>query len=127
MFIDYNMEVILDSNFVVSCIKKRIDYLEELTNLGFKVVVPREVIDELKDLRMRVNHAERVAIDVALEQFTKHKVKKMKLGGTNIDEGLIAKGKEGIHIATLDVAIKRAIPNRVIISNAQNSLMIERQ
>ncbi len=121
------MEVLLDTNFVISCVKKRIDFMEELLNLGFRVMVPREVIEELKDLRLKVPHDDRVAIDFALARFASERIEKMRLGKRTVDEGLIAKGKQGAYIATLDAAIKRAVPLRVTISASQNALQIERQ
>ena len=121
------MEVLLDSNFIVACIKKNIDFMEELAGLGFRVIVPREVLEELKDLRLKVSHDDRFAIDLALVRFSNGKFKKTRLGKRTVDEGLIAKGKQGAYIATLDAAIKRVVPNRVTISAAQNSLQVERR
>ena len=63
------MEVILDSSFIISCIRERIDFLSQLEEQGFTVKVPREVMQEMKDLRKRngVSHEDRQAIDVAFE------------------------------------------------------------
>ena len=121
------MEVILDTNFIISCIRKRIDFLEQLELLGFKVLVPKEVFEELKDLKKngKISHLDRTAIDVAFELFEKKKVHKISLGGNNVDKGLIAKGREGIHIATLDKYIKHEIPNRVIISDSKNKVIVD--
>ncbi len=114
------MEVILDTNFIISCIRKRIDFLEQLQEQGFTVKVPLEVFQEMKDLRLNVKHDERTAIDVALSLFEGRKVKKIKLGHNKVDVGLIAKGKQGVYIATLDREIKRSVPNVVVIFDAQN-------
>ena len=123
------MEVLLDTNFVISCVLKRIDFVEELKLLGFVPVLPREVLQELKDLRKtsKTSHAERAAIDVAFEIIEKEKVKKTKIGGINVDDALIAKGKQGICIATLDAGIKNKVPNLIVISSAKNSLVVERK
>ncbi len=98
------MEAILDTSFIISCIMKRIDFLEELSEMGFKVKVPREVLQELKDVKKhsKTSHFEREAINIAFQLFDNNKVKKMKLGGKNVDAGLIAKGRDGYFIATLD-------------------------
>ncbi len=120
------MEVFLDTNFIISCVKKRIDFIDELLMQGFRIIVPREVIQELKDLRLNVAHTDRVAIDVALKMFIGKRIEKGKLGGKTVDEGLIAKGKQGAYIATLDAAIKRAVSNRVVISDATRNVSIER-
>lgn len=121
------MEAILDTNFIVSCIKRKIDFLGELDDLGFKVLVPRDVLEELKDLRLNSSHIDRQAVDVALELFSKRKVKKMKLPKGSVDSGLISLGKRGAYIATLDAYIKRSVPNSVIIDSRKNGLMVERK
>jgi len=122
------MKIILDTNFIISCILKRIDFIEQLTEKGFRIVVPREVIEELKDLRLsnRVSHEERVAINVALELLEKKEIKKIKLGKMRVDDGLIKKGKEGIYIATLDAVIKRQVPNRIVILDSKKEVGVER-
>ncbi|MBX4212431.1 hypothetical protein KW787_03195 [Candidatus Pacearchaeota archaeon] len=120
------MEVLLDSSFIISCMRKNIDFINDLKDQGFTPILPREVMEELKDLRLNVPHDERTAIDLAFQLFESRKIKKMKLGGTSVDEGLIAKGKQGIYIATLDRAVKRAVPNKIVISEAKNTLITER-
>jgi len=120
------MEVLLDASFVVSCVKKRIDFVSELEGLGFKVLLPKEVFEEIKDLTLNSNSETRAAAGVALELLKKRKVKGVTIGDRKVDEGLIEFGKKGAYIATLDAAIKRAIPNKVIISEKSNGIVIER-
>jgi|TARA_Y100000310_G_C20659652_1_gene803997 rRNA-processing protein FCF1 len=115
------MEVLLDSSFIISCIRKRIDFLDQLKEQGFKPIVPREVLQEMKDLykNKKSSQDDRIAINVANEMVQTRKVKKMKLGGKNVDEGLIEKGNEGYFIATLDRAIKHSIPNKIVINSSK--------
>src|SRR3989338_2242113 len=120
------MEVLLDSNFIISCVKRKIDFVSELELLGLKTLLPREVVQELKDLRLNSKHDDIVAINVALEMFGNTKLKKIKLGTGKVDEKLIDMGKKGAYIASLDAYIKRSVPNRVVISNSANKLIIER-
>lgn len=120
------MEVILDSNFIISCMKRGIDFVSELEEKGFKIVIPREVLQELRDLRQKVNREEKVSIDLALKLIENGKVKKVGLGTGKIDYQLIKKGQEGVYIGTLDAAIKRVIPNKIVISNSKNALIVER-
>jgi len=122
------MEVILDTNFIISCMLKRIDFMEQLGNLGFVVKIPKEVIEELKDLKndnKKTSRKEREIINVALSWLEEKKVKKIKLGG-KVDSKLIERGKEGIYIATLDNGIKREIPNKVVINNAAGRVEVAR-
>lgn len=120
------MEVILDSNFIISCLKRKIDFISDLENQGFKVFLPREVYQELKDLRLKVNQEDRMAVEIALKLFESKKTKKISLGNMSVDKGLIDKGKKGYYIATLDAAIKRSVKNRVFISSAKNAIIVER-
>src|SRR3989344_6223735 len=123
------MEVLLDTNFIISCILKKIDFLDELEGMGFRVILPREVLHELKDLKKdRTSREERVAIDIAMKIFSSSKrVEKMTLGHNIVDDALIEKGNQGVYIATLDNGIKNKIPNRVVIDSARKSLRIERE
>jgi rRNA-processing protein FCF1 len=122
------MEVLLDTNFIISCLIKRIDFLEELKAMGFKVKVPREVLQELKDLKKenKTSPDERIMIDVAFKLLESKKVRKIKLGGRYADEGLIAKGNEGYYIATLDRELKHKVPNKVVIDSARGNLVVQR-
>jgi len=120
------MEVILDSSFIISAMKNKIDFVNVLEGKGFSVKVPREVLLELKDLRQKVSHDERVAIDLGIELMEKGNVKKMVLGKNKVDLGLISRGKAGSYIATLDNAIKREISNIVTLSSTKKDVIVER-
>ncbi len=122
------MEAILDTSFIISCVRKRIDFITELEEKGFRVLLPREVVEEMKDLKQRGKESmeDRKAIDVAMKMFEEKKIEKTKLGGNSVDEGLIEKGKEGMYVATLDAVIKRNVPNRIVIMNSKNNIGIER-
>jgi rRNA-processing protein FCF1 len=119
------MEVILDTNFLISCVRKKIDFIDELEGMGFKVVVPKEVFEEMKDLKFKVGPETNVAMGIAVDMIEKKGIKKIKLGG-KVDVKLIAKGREGVYIATLDNEIKRNVSNKIVIDNARNGLRIER-
>ena len=122
------MEVILDSSFILSCVKKKIDFVAQLEEQGFKIVVPREVLQEMKDLKLRsgLSHEERSAIEFIFKIVESEKIKKISLGSGKVDMGLIEKGREGIYIATLDRAIKREVKNKVVIFDAQKKVGVSK-
>jgi|SRR3989344_3262313 len=120
------MEAILDSNFIISCFKEKVDFVSQLEENGFKILIPKEIIQELKDLRLNVPHADRVAIDMAFKILDSGKIKKTTLGSGKVDDKLIDKGKQGAYIATLDAYIKRNVPNRVVLNRAGKKIIIER-
>ena len=106
------MKVILDSSFIISCVREGIDFIQQLSEQGFELIAPREVLQEMKDLRNsdRSSQKDRVAIDVALQLVETKKLKKMSFGQGKVDDFLIQKGNEGYHIATLDKLIKKNVP-----------------
>ena len=118
------MEVLLDTSFIVSCVKQQIDFVEQLRSQGFSVVVPREVLQELKDLAARdgVRREDKVAVDVALSVLEKEKVKKMRLRSGKLDDGLVKKGQEGIWIASLDKEIKMSVAKKIVIFSASKKV-----
>lgn len=121
------MEVLLDSSFIISCVKRKIDFISELEGRGFKVLLPKEIFQEIKDLSLHSARGTRIACGLALEMFEKRKTKRVALGDRRkADEGLIDMGKRGAYIATLDAVIKRSVPNKVVISESTNGLIVER-
>lgn len=123
------MEAILDTNFIISCLRRKIDFIGRLREEGFSVKVPREVLQELKDLKKKGNGSRenRFIIDMALKMFDNNKeISKVGFGQGTVDEGLIKMGKKGVYIATLDAAVKRAVPNKIVISDAKNDIVVER-
>ena len=122
------MEVLLDTNFIISCVRKNIDFIFELEGMGFKVILPNEVFEEMKDLKKRpgTSHDDRNAIKVAFEMFERQKIKKATIGSGKVDDMLIKKGASGYYIATLDAGIKGKVPNRVIINDAAKRVEVER-
>ena len=85
--------------------------MEQLEGQGFRIEVPREVLQEMKDLKKKskTSHEVRVAIYVALEMVERRKVKKTSMGEGRVDDWLIKRGNEGFYIATLDAGIKNKI------------------
>jgi len=85
-------------------------------------------MQELKDLRLKPgSHKERANINMALKMIEENKeIKKVGFGQGTVDEGLIKMGKKGVYIATLDAAVKRIVPNKIVISDAKNDIVVER-
>ena len=53
------MQVILDSGFILHAMHKRIDFLEQLEKQGFVIRIPKEIVQELKDL---INEPDRKSV-----------------------------------------------------------------
>ena len=128
------MKIILDTNFLIYCAKNKLDYVEEISNLlneDFELVVPMQVVEELKKLKgdklKKVSGKDKDSCDLALQLLGVNKVKKVKVKGKGVDEGIInlAKGDKKNIVCTLDRGM-RQILGRVILINRRKKLMLTR-
>jgi len=128
------MKIILDTNFLIYCAKNKLDYVEKigsLVNEGFELVVPMQVVNELEKLKndklKKVSGKDKLAIDLALQLLDFNKVKKVKIKGKSVDEGIINladENKKNI-VCTLDRQM-RHILGRVILISKGEKLMLTR-
>lgn len=122
-----NMEAILDGSFMLHGIRNGIDFLSQLEEQGFKIKIPREVLQELKDAKLKLKPNDRLSLNILFELLEKRKIKKLGLGQGRIDLQLIKLGREGAYIATMDNAIRRSVKNSIIISNNSKQIVVERK
>jgi rRNA-processing protein FCF1 len=111
-------QVLLDTNFIITCMKHKIDFFEEIPLIGIPIIIPQEVIGELQKLKQ----------EQALRLLKKEedKFSKISLQGKNVDNAIINfanKNPETI-IATLDREIKTKIKNRKMIIRDKSKLEI---
>lgn len=116
------MEVILDTNFILSCIKQKIDFFEEIKLIGIRIIIPKQVLNELKILEQRGNSNARIAFKLLKEE----KFKEVDLGDNKTDRAIVkfAKKNPSIIVATLDKEIQRKIKNRKLIIRGRKKLEI---
>lgn len=109
------MKVILDTNFIIACVKKNIRVFDEF----YEFIIPEEVVFELEKLRKSRSIEDREAASVALDMIDKLKLKKIKLGNTNVDEGILEfiEKNKGIMVATFDKELKRKLKGKAEIFN----------
>ena len=107
---------LLDTNFILSCIKQKIDFFEELYLRGYQIIIPDKVIDELKKLKQTS----------ALKLLEKNNFKEIILAGKNTDNSIInyAKKNPEILVATLDKELNNKLKNRKIIIRGKKKLEI---
>ena len=82
------MQIILDTNFLIYCAKEKFDYIEELSNIlneNYELVVPEQVVEEMKKLKgdkmKKVSRKDKMAADLALQILEKNKIKKKNKKG----------------------------------------------
>lgn len=126
------MKVILDTNFLIYCAKEKLDYIEalkDLLNENYELVVPEQVIKELKKLKgdklKKVSGKDKTGADLALQLLKVNKIKKIKPIGKNVDEAIVnlaKKDKKNI-VCTLDREMRHTL-GRVILINRGKKLML---
>ncbi len=109
------MEIILDTNFILECVKNKIDLLE-VGEFG-ELVLPEQVLIELKNLAEgKGREKEQARLALAIIEQNKHNFRMIILEKKFVDAGIIryVKGKKVI-VATLDKGLKSALKGRVRI------------
>jgi len=111
--------IILDTNFLIYCAEKKIDYksrINELMSSGHKVVVPTQVIDELKKIsHVSKKLSDRSAASLALQLLNHNKIPEILTTGKNADEGILKIQSNNV-VATLDYNLKKNVERALVIS-----------
>lgn len=117
---------ILDTNFILSCIRKKIDFFDDIQNLGLRIIIPIQVLDELRTLSMTAKGKFKDEAKVALSLLEHSEFKRIDLYVKNVDNGLVKLANENKEyiIATLDKAIQNKIKNRKLIIRGEKKLEI---
>ncbi len=101
------VKIILDTNFLIYCAEKKIDYTTEIERImseGYEICILSQVIKEIEELRLKATKfSDRQAAELALKIIKLNKIKMINSHGTYADEAIINLAKkEEIIVATLD-------------------------
>ncbi len=109
-------QVILDTSFILTCLKQKIDFFEELELEGYQIIIPKQVLNELKGLKSKL----------ALDLLSYHKYKTIDLDSKNVDDGIIRYAEENpeVIVGTLDKGIQDEIKNKKIIIRGMKKLEV---
>lgn len=111
-------QILLDTNFILSCIREKLDLFEYLEERNFKIIIPKQVIDEIKEIQnSKKKFKYKNEAEIALRIFEKEYFEEIDLKDTNADRGIIKHSKENpdLIIATLDKGIATQINNKKAI------------
>jgi len=122
------MEVILDTSFILTCLKEKIDFLEA-EDYG-ELVLPMQVLEELDIFQDKGELKEREQAKLALDIIEKNKGKFKVVGLEKkfVDAGIkiYVKGKKVI-VASLDAELKRELKGkaRILTIRARKKLALD--
>ena len=114
------MEILLDTNFILTCVKQKIDFFS-LANetIDDKIVwiIPFEVMEELKEISKRKGETEvdKLSAGIALEMVKVIAPQIVSIKNKNVDEGIrrYVEGKD-IILATLDKGLRSKVKNKIL-------------
>jgi rRNA-processing protein FCF1 len=117
---------VLDTSFILTCIKQKIDFFQELYLMGIKVLIPEQVVKEIQGIANDGNSKKAQLATLTLEILDKNKFKKFDLRLKNVDKGILkyAEKNSELYIATLDREIKIQSNNPKIVIREKKRLEI---
>ena len=109
-------QVILDTSFILTCVRQKIDFFERISHEGMQIIIPLQTINELKGL----------GADAALRIIEKSEFEEINVSGKDADAAIlkIAKENPSIIVATLDKELKKKIKNPKMIIRGKKKLEI---
>lgn len=113
-------DVVLDTSFILTCVKQKIDFFEDLKFMGLKILIPKQVVRELKNMKASNN------AQLSLQILDKNSFREIDLEIKNVDQGIIsyAQRHRDIFIATLDREIKKKVNNSKIVVREKKRLEV---
>ncbi len=120
-------KVLLDTNFILTCIRNKVDFFEEIQLLGITIIIPEQVIKEIERISTSQKKLRfREEAKIALNMLKKSPFKKISLENKNVDNGIakLAKKDKSIIIATLDKELQGKFPNQKLIIRQKKKLEV---
>tara|TARA_Y100000034_G_scaffold35372_2_gene43377 strand:- start:3014 stop:3385 length:372 start_codon:yes stop_codon:yes gene_type:complete len=120
-------QVILDTNFILSSVKQKIDFFEEIKFMGIQIIIPKQVINEInKIINSKKKLHFREDAKIAAKLIENNPFKEIDLKQKYVDKGIIqfAEKNKDIIIATLDRELKNKIKNHKLVIRGKKKLEI---
>ncbi len=122
-------QILLDTNFILSCIRNKVDLFEELYFRGYEIIIPDQIVNEIEKIKVSVKKLRfRKEAELALKILEKTPHKSIVLEGKNVDNAIVnyAKQNPDVTIATLDAEIRAKLKkkSKVMVLRNRNTLEI---
>jgi len=112
------MKILLDTSFVLACIKKKIDFINQIDEIfseKIEFIVPEEVLDELKTISTRLGEkmVDKSAAEIGVKLL--NGMKTIRLGNRNTDDGIVDYLKtEDCILATIDNGLQKRVKRGIL-------------
>ncbi|NMB66771.1 hypothetical protein GYA25_01790 [Candidatus Woesearchaeota archaeon] len=110
-------KAVLDTNFIIYCIDKKIDFFSYFHISGFRIIIPEEVINEIKKFSISAPGKLKKLANLSLKFLDKNDFDKIKLNSKIVDNGLInlVNNNEDFVLASLDKKLKDKVKGQKIV------------
>ncbi len=120
--------VILDTSFILSSVRNKLDFFEGLSDLGHSVFIPSEVISEIERIGKSTKSLKvRSESELAVKIIKNGKFSKVDCPGKYPDAGI--KNYLDLHpdfvLATMDYDLKKSVKNRKIVIRNRKKLELQ--
>lgn len=120
-------KVVLDTNFILTCAKQKIDFLDEIKLMGIEILIPEGVLKEIERIRgsgKKLHFRENAKL--ALKILDNKEFKKIKLDAADVDKGLVnfAEKNKDVIVATLDRELKKKIKKPKLVIRGKKKLEV---
>jgi rRNA-processing protein FCF1 len=103
-------KVVLDTNFILSCVKNKLDFFDELSLMGIRPIIPQEVLSEIVRLKNKKTEAQ---VAFALIDKNPSNFDRLTLSSSkgHVDKLIIdyVMEHEDVLVATLDKEMKEKL------------------
>lgn len=126
------MDILLDTNFILTCTKQNIDFdslANNITDEEIKWIVPQEVLNELGNLKdgphTKKSDKDFAKLSFEILQTINPLIVELKGNNPNIDIKIVNYILDKpIVLATLDKGLKNRVKNRILTIRGKNNLEI---
>jgi len=117
---------VLDTNFIFSCIRKKIDFFELIPQMGLKIIIPLQVMDEIRKFSRQGRGNLKQEAKFAMMLLEKKIFNRIDLYTNDVDAGLLrlAEKNKNYVIATLDREIKNKTKNPTLVIRGEKELEV---
>jgi len=123
--------VLLDTNFILTCVKQKIDFFYDIKFMGLKILIPKQVINEIKKIvesKKKLHFRKDAELALRILEKEKNSFKKIDLSdyGKNTDKRIknFADKNKDIIVATLDRELKNKIKNKKLVIRGKKKLEV---
>jgi len=124
------MKILLDTNFILTCIKQKIDFpniADQIIDKKIKWLIPQDVLNELGNIKDRtgIKTLDKNAAELSFELLENLKPEIINLPGKNPNVDIKIVNyiiDKDIVLATMDKNLKSRVNNKILTIRGKNNL-----